>query len=317
MELQNFEKKNLEIREKFKKLLDKKGPFKNKLKFSWSNWGFGLEPVEVSIERLAKNGIKYIELSGNQYSRDLGYNSKKINKLLSRYGMKTSGICGLFSTENELAHTSPYIRQRAIEYVKRTAEFGGKVGAEYFLIVPGAVGRPVKYDDYELERVIELLKQLGDVLLENNIKGAIEPIRADEVAFVHTFQEAVDLIDAVDHKGIQHINADVYHMLHGESHIGQALLDHGDRIVNVHLADTDRKALGSAMFDLDTFLMVMYLNGYNDRNVFCTAEPLGPGADPYQAMNGLSDPKILDDLVKETAEYFYWREEEIMKIGSG
>ena len=141
--------------------------------------------------------------------------------------MKTSGICGFFSTENELAHTSPYIRQRAIEYVKRTAEFGGKVGAEYFLIVPGAVGRPVKYDDYELERVIELLKQLGDVLVENNIKGAIEPIRADEVAFIHTFDEAIDLINAIDHKGIQHINADVYHMLHGESHIGQAILDHG------------------------------------------------------------------------------------------
>ena len=314
--MQNFEKIQQGIKEQFTKLLKENPEMKDEtIKFSWSNWGFGLEPVEVSIERLAKNGIKYIELSGNQYSRDLGYNSKKINKLLSRYGMKTSGICGLFSTENELAHTSPYIRQRAIEYVKRTAEFGGKVGAEYFLIVPGAVGRPVKYDDYELERVIELLKQLGDVLLENNIKGAIEPIRADEVAFVHTFQEAVDLIDAVDHKGIQHINADVYHMLHGESHIGQALLDHGDRIVNVHLADTDRKALGSAMFDLDTFLMVMYLNGYNDRNVFCSAEPLGPGADPYQAMNGLSDHKILDDLVKETAEYFYWREEEIMKIG--
>ena len=77
MELQNFEKKNLEIREKFKKFLDGKGPFQNKLKLSWSNWGFGLEPVEVSMERLAKHGIKYIELSGNQYSSDLGYDSKK------------------------------------------------------------------------------------------------------------------------------------------------------------------------------------------------------------------------------------------------
>ena len=58
MELQNFEKKNLEIRKKFKELLNTKSPFKNKLKLSWSNWGFGLEPVEVSMERLAKNGIK-------------------------------------------------------------------------------------------------------------------------------------------------------------------------------------------------------------------------------------------------------------------
>jgi sugar phosphate isomerase/epimerase len=315
MELQNFEKKNLEIKNNFKKLLQEKGPFKNRLKLSWSNWGFGLEPIEVSMERLAKNGVKYIELAGNQYSTDLGYNSKKINKLLSQFGMKVSGLCGLFSTENELAHTSPYIRQRAVEYVRRCAAFGGAVGAEYFLIVPGAVGRSVKYDDYELERGIELLQKLGDVLVENNIKGAIEPIRADEVAFIHTFQEALDLIEAIDHKGIQHINGDVYHMLHGETHIGQTLVEHGDRVVNIHLADTDRKALGSAMFDLDTFLMSLYLTGFNDRNAFCTAEPLGPGSDPYQAMNGLGDPAMLDALVKETAEYFYKREEEIMKVG--
>ena len=83
MELQNFEKKNMEIREKFKKLLKEKGPFKNRLKLSWSNWGFGLEPIEKSMERLSKNGVKYIELSGNQYSSELGYNSKRINKLLA------------------------------------------------------------------------------------------------------------------------------------------------------------------------------------------------------------------------------------------
>jgi hypothetical protein len=32
-------------------------------------------------------------------------------------------------------------------------------------------------------------------------------------------------------------------------------------------------------------------------------------------MNGLGDPAMLDALVKETAEYFYKREEEIMKVG--
>ena len=109
MELQNFEKKNLEIKNRFKKLIDKKGSFKNKLKLSWSNWGFGLEPLEVSVERLYRNGIEYIELAGNQYSTDLGYNSKKINKLLSGYGMKVSGICGLFSTENKFFKVIPPI----------------------------------------------------------------------------------------------------------------------------------------------------------------------------------------------------------------
>ncbi len=316
MGMQNLEIKNQMIRDKFKDLLKEKGKTGDRLKLSWSNWGFGLEPIELSVERLAKNNLKYIELHGNLYEKDLGYKSKDINKLLSQYGMKVSGICGMFSTENELASASPYIRQRAIDYIKRNAAFGSEVGAEYFLILPGAVGRSVKHDDFEFERSVEALKVVSDVFAENNIKGAVEPIRVDEVSLCHTFKDAIEFIKAVDCPGIKHINGDVYHMLHGESHIGETLLEYGDSIVNIHLADTNRMALGSAMFDLDTFIMALYLIGYNERNAFCSAEPLGPGSDPYQQMNGLNDPGMLDSLVSETVSYFNSREEAVLNPGT-
>ena len=119
MGMQNLEIKNQKIRDRFKSLVKENGVPENRLKLSWSNWGFGLEPIERSVERLAKNNLKYIELHGNLYEKDLGYRSKDINKLLSRYGMKVSGICGMFSTENELASSNPYIRQRAIDYIKK------------------------------------------------------------------------------------------------------------------------------------------------------------------------------------------------------
>ncbi|MCL5771518.1 MAG: sugar phosphate isomerase/epimerase, partial [Actinobacteria bacterium] len=84
MKLQNFEVKNMEIKEKFIEL-KKKNPelFKKRLKFSWSNWGFGLESLEDSVKRLSKFGIKYIELHGNLYGKDLGYKAKEVNKILS------------------------------------------------------------------------------------------------------------------------------------------------------------------------------------------------------------------------------------------
>ncbi|MDO8686498.1 MAG: hypothetical protein Q7J78_07505 [Clostridiales bacterium] len=44
----------------------------------WSNWGFGIETLEESEERLERAGIRYIELHGNHYGVDLGY------KLLKR-----------------------------------------------------------------------------------------------------------------------------------------------------------------------------------------------------------------------------------------
>ena len=58
MEMQRFEKTNHQIRQAFEEL--KRGSpngLGSRLKFSWSNWGFGLEAFETSCERLEKAGI--------------------------------------------------------------------------------------------------------------------------------------------------------------------------------------------------------------------------------------------------------------------
>jgi len=313
MELQNYEKKDAAIKEKFLEAKNKK-TLKDRLKLSWSNWEFGMEPLKASVKRLSANSVKYIELFGNLFGPDMGYKAKDVNKLLGDYGMEVSGICGIFSTDNESCSTIPSVRQRCIDYFKRSVEFAGEVGAEYFLIAPSAVGRAVKLDDFEFDRSVEVLKEVADLFIKHNVKGAVEPIRADEVSLCNTFADAVKIINAVGHKGIQHINGDVYHMLHGEEHIGQTLIDYKDYVVNIHLADTNRKALGSGMLNIDVFIMSLYLIGYNERRAFCSAEPLGPGADPYQQMNGKNDPDMLDKLVKDTVTYFRKREEILLNL---
>jgi sugar phosphate isomerase/epimerase len=312
MEPQNFEKMNLRIKEKFSQFLSQQERIENRIKLSWSNWGFGLEPVETSLERLKKNNVRYVELHGNLYGPDLGYKPRVIKKLLSDYGIEASGICGMFSKEAELASTSPIVRQRAIDYIKRQVEFCSEVGGEYILIVPAAVGRPNRYDDFEFERAVETLQIVGDIFLKYSVKGAIEPIRADEVSICHSFEDAVELIKAINHNGIKHINGDIYHMLHSESHIGETILKYEDYLINLHIADTNRMALGSGMLDLDIILMALYLIGYNNKRAFVSAEPLGPGADPYRQMYGKSDPKMLDSLVSNTVSYFYERENMIL-----
>ena len=307
MELQNFEKKDQNIRNKFKELKSKT-KIKNKLKLSWSNWGFGLEPIRDSLERLKRNNIKYIELHGNRYGSDLGYKSKELKKLLPDFDIEVSGICGMVWKESELASPNPFIRQRCVDYFKRNIELCKDLEGEYLLFTPGAVGRPQKYDDFEFDRAVESLKLLGDAFVGANVKAAIEPVRVDEVSLCHTFEDAVKIIKTVNHKGISHIAGDVYHMLHQEVHIGETILNYGNYLVNLHMADTNRKALGSGMIDLDIIIMALYLVGYNNKRAFLSAEPLGPGADPYYQMYGRTNPEILDKLVSDTASYFYKRE---------
>ena len=314
MTLQNFEKKNKNIHSAFQ-TLKRASPerLQQKLNLSWSNWGFGIEPLEESAKRLQKADIHFIELHGNHYGPSLGYRPKETLKILSEYGIRVAGICGMFSADNDLSSNRAINRQAAIDYIHRELDFARAVGASYMLVVPGAVGRPNSYDSTEFERSVETLRSVADDFKSNGVKAAIEPIRSAEVSFIHTFADAKRYIAAVNHPGVQHINGDVYHMQTEETHIGEALLNAGEMLVNLHMADSNRGALGDGALDLDTIIMALYLIGYNQPGRYVTPEPLGPGSDPYPAMNGKPDPVALDQLVLSTASYFREREHELLK----
>ena len=313
MKKQNFEMISDRIRDSFIRMKkDHPEKLAKRLNLSWSNWGFGLEALEESAARLQKAGLQFIELHGNHYSSDLGYMPKNTCKILADNNLKVSGICGMFSNDNDLSSNRAIKRQAAIDYIKREVEFAAEVAGSYLLVVPGAVGRADAYDDSEFERSVETLRSVGDCFKQYHIKAAIEPIRSAEVSFIHTIDEAKKYIQAVNHPSIGHINGDVYHMQTEETHIGEAILEAGNMLVNLHVADSNRCALGEGFLDLDTIIMALYLIGYNEAGRFVTPEPLGPGGAPYPAMYGKPDQYALDRLVTKTVAYFREREEELL-----
>ncbi len=309
MKKQNYELKSEKIRTAF---IDLKKNHPEKLKsglnLSWSNWGFGIEPLADSAIRLQKNGIKFIELHGNHYGPDLGYKVSETKKIIEDHEIQIAGVCGMFSPDNDLSSNRALQRQAAVDYLKREIEFTKQIGGEYILVVPGAVGRPAAYDKTEFDRSVETLRLVAELFSKNKLKAAIEPIRSAEVSFVHTVADAKKYIAAVNHPGIAHINGDVYHMQSEESHIGEAIIEAGSQLTNLHMADSNRCALGEGSMDLDIIIMALYLIGYNTKGRYVTPEPLGPGGDPYPAMYGKPDAATLDELVRQTATYFRERE---------
>ncbi len=312
MKPQNFQIRDQEVIRRFIDWRNQNPRSKSRFKLSWSNWGFGIEPLQISAARLAKHNIHFIELHGNRYGPDLGYKTRETRKILDDQGIRVAGVCGMVSPESELSSNKPHITQRSIDYFRRNIEMCAELGGSYVLFAPGAVGRPVPYDDNEFQRAADAIRILGDDFVKHGVRAAIEPVRPAEVSFCHTFAEAKALIDRVDHPGVKHIAGDLYHMLVDEEHIGKTILDYGHMMLNLHLADTNRKALGKGMLDLDIVLMALYVVGYQEGECFCTPEPLGPGGDPYPQMWGNPEPKMLDQLVAQTASCFYEREREIL-----
>ena len=313
MSKQHFEEKNAKIQEKFH-ALKKASPdrLKRRLNVSWSNWGFGLESLEQSAKRLEKAGMSFIELHGNHYGPDLGYKVEETLKILGDHGIKVSGVCGMFSADNDLSSNRAIHRQAAIDYLKREVPFTQAVGGTYLLVVPAAVGRANAYDKMEFERSVETLCGVADLFVKHHVRAAIEPIRSAETSLSHTVADAKRYIAAVNHPGVKHINGDVYHMQSEESHIGEALLEAGDMLVNLHFADSNRCALGQGSLDADTIIRALYVLGYNSDGHYVSFEPLGPGGDPYPAMYGNPDPPKLDALVLDSIRYFREREDAVL-----
>lgn len=311
--LQNFEQKNHAIEEQFlARKRSASGLGEKRLNLSWSNWGFGMEPLEASAKRLERASVEFIELHGNHYGPDLGYRVSDTRAILSDHGLRVSGVCGMFSRENDLSSNNPVQRQRAIEYLKREVPFTREIGGTYLLVVPAAVGRSAAYDAMEFDRSVETLASQADLFSSQGIRAAIEPIRSAETTLVHTVAEAKRYIDAVGQPGVQHINGDVYHMQTEEQHIGIAILDAGEALTNLHFADSHRGALGEGSMDVKTIIRALYALGYNRDGCYVTFEPLGAGGDPYPAMYGKPVPVALDNLVLTSIDYFRACEEAVL-----
>jgi sugar phosphate isomerase/epimerase len=218
----------------------------------------------------------------------------------------------MFSADNDLSSNRPGQRQAAISYLQREIPFTQAVGGAYLLVVPAAVGRAGAYDAMEFERSVESLLGVADLFVKHHVKAAIEPIRSAETSLTHSVADAQRYIAAVNHPGVAHINGDVYHMQSEESHIGEAILNAGDSLVNLHFADSNRCALGEGSMDVSTIIRALYLIGHNQEGRFVTFEPLGPGGDPYPAMYGKPDKPKLDALVHDSIRYFRECEESVL-----
>jgi len=158
MKPQTFQLKDEAVIEKFIDFRTNNPTIERKLNLSWSNWGFGIEPFEQSIARLAKYDVRYVELHGNRYGPDLGYKTKETKKILDDYDVKVSGVCGMISPYCELSSNKPHITQRSIDYFRRNIEMCAELCGSYLLFGAAAVGRPEPYDDQEFHRAAQAIR---------------------------------------------------------------------------------------------------------------------------------------------------------------
>jgi D-psicose/D-tagatose/L-ribulose 3-epimerase len=228
------------------------------VKLAMHNW-IHPEPIEASLERLARCGYDGIEISAEPDFYDAG----EIARLLERYGLDCWGGVTRMLGGRDLVHSSREVRRAGVEYVKDSLRFVGELGGTVLTVTPSTVGKvePMGSPEAEWSWCAEALRECQERASGLGVRMAIEPLNRFETHFVNRVDQALAL--AVEVGGDCGICLDLFHANIEEACWRDAIALAGTRIVDVHVADNNRRPPGEGSFDWLDVLRELAAAGYD------------------------------------------------------
>ncbi len=225
---------------------------------SMHNW-MRAEPIEVTIRRLAKYGYESIEISGEPYT----YDTKEVRKILKDNGIRCWGSVTLMLGDRNLVAKDQAQREKSVQYVKDCITMVKELEGEIMTIVPATVGKivPDGTPEEEWEWAVDSLKECYDWGKKEGIQLAIEPINRFETYFCSRAAQALALAEAVaDDCGVC---LDAFHLNIEEADPYESILSAKGRLVDFHVADTNRMACGMGHWDWLKLVGTLKVIGYD------------------------------------------------------
>ncbi len=157
--------------------------------------------------------------------------------------------CAAMGPDRDLIHPDESIRKNGMEYIRQaivaTQTLGGTnlVGPIY-----SAVGRTWQQTPdergHDLDLLVKNLSELAKVAGDHGVILCIEPLNRFETSFINLADQAIEVVDRVNHPNCQ-IMLDTFHMNIEEKSAGAAIRKVGKRLRHFHSCENDRGAPGS------------------------------------------------------------------------
>ena len=273
--------------------------------YSISNWIYGDEPLQETFERLKRYGYDGVELMGEPCL----YRVAEIQELCQEFGLRVLSIAGIYpwpTEERDLANPAPEIRERAVKYLRECIDLAVDVGAPLIIVIPSAVAKTAPVGQFDTEDAwVEATKQEWAYAVESVRKAAtyaeqkgmllaIEPINRYETFLVNNVDQGLRFASEVGSRAVK-LHLDTFHMNIEEPDPAGAIRKAGDLLINVHIADSNRQAVGYGHTDFKAIMRALKEIDYQRA---LTLEPLPPVPDPYIAAR-LKRYRHLRDLYAE------------------
>lgn len=216
----------------------------------FKQWGF--DSVEIALEDASHIDAEFVK------------------KALDENGLVCGSICAAMGPDRDLRGDETQ-QENAKNYIK------GVLDAMVVLDCPvlvgplySAVGRaePVEREEYKKQwaTVVKNLKELCEYAGARNKKLAIEPLNRYETDFINTAEQAVQLVNDIDHDSAV-ILLDSYHMNIEEKDSAKAILKAGKKLGHFHACGCDRGTPGNDHINWKDIAAALKQVGYNESAV--------------------------------------------------
>ena len=219
------------------------------MRFGVNTWVWTSPLTTAELEKLAPHvaemGFDWIEAPLESIG-DLDH--KRGADIVRRHGLGVSA-CAAMGPDRDLIHPDVAIRKNGMAYLRQAIEATHALGGTN-LVGPlyAAVGRTWQQTPAERARDLDVLvKNLGELARYAGDYGVIlcvEPLNRFETSFINLAEQAIEVVDRVDHPNCQ-VMLDTFHMNIEEKSLGNAIRAAGKRLRHVHACENDRGAPGS------------------------------------------------------------------------
>jgi len=256
-------------------------------------WVFGDRSLDRVAEDVRRIGFDAVEVVADPQRVD----AARARRTLAAHGLN---VVSMTPCEADPAHPDPRTRSEAVDRYRRMLDLAASIGSP-LLGFHGSVGRirPLSSQHEEERLLLESGMAVADYAAAVGVHLAVEVLNRYESHLLNRCEQALDFVRQIDRAGVG-ILLDTYHMNIEEADPAVAVRAAGRALHLVHVADSNRRAIGRGHLDFGKLFGELDALDYRGP---IAVETVAPTPDPFDAAGKDEEYALAMDEAAETLRW--------------